>query len=457
MADESQAIHDLLTTENQLKLLKETSVGLDKKALVTRNLEVDALERQKAEQEDIVERNEKERDIKAQIRDIDEEIRAIRFEQNILQQEQDLLNLANKRLGFEKELLSIREKVGNIQIDNDLREERETNMFAFLDEDKRAAEAKYNLEKSLLEDKEKAIEAERLQKLAMIDLEYKLLDAKLFQTELEFRKIAKDTGLTENEKQQATNIADKIASERTGLPGMQTQAENVVNETAAASVLEVLNNLDKLEEVKNKFLDINQIQDTFATSFESNMNSAFNSIVDGTKSAKQAFGDMAIAILQDISQMIVRMLIMKAIMATMNMLFPGSGTIAQMSGTGAATVDDIRMGNFKYGGISKPPEMAVGGVLKGPMSGYPVTMHGTEAVVPLPNGKSIPVDMKGAGQNNNVVVNVSVDSQGRGQTTTESQSGADAGNLGQAIAKAVQQELQNQKRSGGILNPYGVA
>jgi hypothetical protein len=456
-AEESQAIHDLLTTQNQLNLLKLTDEKLTGEDLVKRNLEIDALERQKDLQEDIVDRNEKERDIKAQIRDIDEEIRAVRFQQNILQQEQDLLNLANKRLGFEKQLLSIREKVGNIQIDNDLREERETNMFAFLDEDKRAAEAKYNLEKSLLEDKKTAIENERLAKLAMIDLEYALLDAKLFQTEQEFKKLALDNKLTDDEKQQAENMATKIGQQRTGLPGMQTQAENVVNETAKASVLEIVNNLDKLEEAKNKFLDINQIQDTFATSFESNMNSAFNSIVDGTKSAKQAFGDMAIAILQDISQMIVRMLIMKAIMATMNMLFPGSGTIAQISGTGAATTQDIMMGNFKYGGISKPPEMAVGGVLKGPMSGYPVTMHGTEAVVPLPNGKSIPVDMKGAGQNNNVVVNVSVDSQGRGQTTTESQSGADAGNLGQAIAKAVQQELQNQKRSGGILNPYGVA
>ena len=30
-------------------------------------------------------------------------------------------------------------------------------------------------------------------------------------------------------------------------------------------------------------------------------------------------------------------------------------------------------------------------------------------------------------------------------------------NLGNAIAAAVQRELQNQKRSGGILNPYGAA
>jgi len=30
-------------------------------------------------------------------------------------------------------------------------------------------------------------------------------------------------------------------------------------------------------------------------------------------------------------------------------------------------------------------------------------------------------------------------------------------NLGQAISQAVQEELQYQKRSGGILNPYGVS
>jgi hypothetical protein len=36
---------------------------------------------------------------------------------------------------------------------------------------------------------------------------------------------------------------------------------------------------------------------------------------------------------------------------------------------------------------------ANGGVFSGPDSGYDGTMHGTEAVVPLPNGKSIPVAM----------------------------------------------------------------
>lgn len=41
------------------------------------------------------------------------------------------------------------------------------------------------------------------------------------------------------------------------------------------------------------------------------------------------------------------------------------------------------------------PKAAKGGILSGPKSGYNATLHGTEAVVPLPDGKSIPVEMKG--------------------------------------------------------------
>tara|TARA_R100000458_G_C8275115_1_gene250117 strand:- start:2133 stop:3434 length:1302 start_codon:yes stop_codon:yes gene_type:complete len=36
-----------------------------------------------------------------------------------------------------------------------------------------------------------------------------------------------------------------------------------------------------------------------------------------------------------------------------------------------------------------------GGISKGPESGYLANLHGTEAVVPLPDGKAIPVDLKG--------------------------------------------------------------
>jgi len=99
---------------------------------------------------------------------------------------------------------------------------------------------------------------------------------------------------------------------------------------------------------------------------------------------------------------------------------------------------------------------ANGGIIKRPTLGLVGEGRYNEAVVPLPDGKAIPVNMSGAGQNNNVVVNVSIDNLGNATSNTQQDSQA-AGNIGNMIARAVQTELQNQKRSGGILNPYGVA
>jgi len=43
----------------------------------------------------------------------------------------------------------------------------------------------------------------------------------------------------------------------------------------------------------------------------------------------------------------------------------------------------------------KKPSASKGGILSGSEQGYNATLHGTEAVVPLPDGKTIPVQMKG--------------------------------------------------------------
>lgn len=99
---------------------------------------------------------------------------------------------------------------------------------------------------------------------------------------------------------------------------------------------------------------------------------------------------------------------------------------------------------------------SAGGIAKGREAGYPAILHGTEAVVPLPNGKQIPVEMKGgAGQQNNISVNVNVNNEGGATSEVEGDQGGQ--NLGRAIAGAVQQELMNQKRAGGILSPYGAS
>jgi hypothetical protein len=168
---------------------------------------------------------------------------------------------------------------------------------------------------------------------------------------------------------------------------------------------------------------------------------------------------MAVNILSAIGEMISKLLVMKLIEGSLSSL--GLGSTPKVPTPTPKVVPTGLAPGGRYGGVfasgSKLPGYAVGGIASGPQGGYPVELHGTEAVVPLPNGRSIPVEMSGKNSNNSVVVNVSVDNQGNAQTSTEAQSSEQAGKLGKMVAQAVQQELQNQKRSGGILNPYGVA
>lgn len=89
-----------------------------------------------------------------------------------------------------------------------------------------------------------------------------------------------------------------------------------------------------------------------------------------------------------------------------------------------------------------------GGVADGPTAGYPAVLHGREAVIPLPNGRSIPVDMgKGAGANNNVSINVNM-AEGTTETVSDRE---EAKALGVAINQAVYQVLEKEQRQGGLL------
>lgn len=203
--------------------------------------------------------------------------------------------------------------------------------------------------------------------------------------------------------------------------------------------------------------EIGQLGNAVGNSLASSMQSAFDGLIQGTMSAKDAFASMAKSMLQAIAKVIAELLVAKALTAAFGAggLFPGVGSFLGLGArTGGIFEQDPSM---RYGGIAeKVQAYAGGGIAKGRQAGYPAILHGTEAVVPLPNGKEIPVQMTNAGSTNNVVVNVSIDSNGNAQNST-GQSTLEGRNLGNAVAVAVQKELQNQKRSGGILNPYGAS
>ena len=201
----------------------------------------------------------------------------------------------------------------------------------------------------------------------------------------------------------------------------------------------------EIDATKNGMDDIKQMGINLGSTLQNSMTSAFSSLIQGTKSAKQAFADLAMSMLKNLADITSKMLMMKLLESALG---------------GTSLGGFLGIPSNRYGGVvsqgKQMPGYATGGIASGSQAGYPAMLHGTEAVVPLPNGKSIPVEMKGSSQNNNVTVNVSVDNQGNASTNSQ-QDSAQAGNLGQVIARAVQQELQNQKRSGGILSPYGAA
>ena len=91
---------------------------------------------------------------------------------------------------------------------------------------------------------------------------------------------------------------------------------------------------------------------------------------------------------------------------------------------------------------------ASGGIASGPNSGYLAELHGREAVVPLPNGRSIPVDMgKGKMSTNNTNITVNV-SDGGSSTQVDSDGASD---LAAVINMAVQERIEKEMRPGGIL------
>ena len=87
-----------------------------------------------------------------------------------------------------------------------------------------------------------------------------------------------------------------------------------------------------------------------------------------------------------------------------------------------------------------------GGIANGSTAGYGAILHGREAVIPIPSGEKIPVEVKGGTQSNSIV-NVTVNSDGSSSMDTEK-----ANAFGKGIQAAVQQEISKQQRFGGLLS-----
>jgi hypothetical protein len=190
----------------------------------------------------------------------------------------------------------------------------------------------------------------------------------------------------------------------------------------------------------------NSISDAFGTTFKG--------ILTGSMSARESLSNFFQSIADSFSDMVAQMIaewLRAQLLQGFMSLFPGFGGAGGGLGSAAsnlnkyAPLQPMANGGVLSGGFQA---FANGGIVTGPTLGLVGEGRYNEAVIPLPDGKSVPVDLGGAmgGQAvNNIVVNV--DAKGS-KVEGDEQEGKQ---LGRVIAAAIQQELVKQKRPGGLL------
>ena len=157
------------------------------------------------------------------------------------------------------------------------------------------------------------------------------------------------------------------------------------------------------------------------------LKSSFDLIINGTKDWANSLREIGANLLKSIADQLMQIMVIKPIVnAISSIKFAGGGIMTPQG--------ELPLRKYAGGGIATSPQLAMFG--EGSMN---------EAYVPLPDGRRIPVAMKGAGGGTNVTVNV--DAKG---SSVQGDSGR-GDQLGKVIAGAVQAELVRQKRPGGLL------
>jgi hypothetical protein len=163
--------------------------------------------------------------------------------------------------------------------------------------------------------------------------------------------------------------------------------------------------------------------------FEDGLTKGIEGLINGTMTLKEAFASMAKGIISSLAKILAQQMAVKIMGAS---LFGREGGIFTQQG-------DSGYRSFAGGGIASGPSG----------SGYQATLHGTEAVVPLGNDRSIPVKLSGGAMNTNntnVVVNVE-----GGQVSSDVTGESQAAGLGKLIAASIEQRLVDESRPGGLL------
>jgi hypothetical protein len=211
---------------------------------------------------------------------------------------------------------------------------------------------------------------------------------------------------------------------------------NIVNQTMALDEQQKV--LDKAKEQQKEIGDL----------ISSSMEGAFMSIVDGTKSVKDAFKSMAASVISEL----YRILVIKKIVGGITGFLPfADGGVF----SGGSVVPSAK-GNAFYGGNVVP--FANGGVVSSPMT-FPMTggktglmgEAGPEAIMPLKRGKGGKLGVV-AENNGNVVIHQNFNFSANGDESVKKIIAQAAPQIAQMTKTSI---INDRRRGGSTLAAFG--
>jgi len=225
-----------------------------------------------------------------------------------------------------------------------------------------------------------------------------------------------------------------------------TEEQKKQNEEKRKSEEQIKKNEEAVKKLKERFMEVGE-------SIEQGVVQNLTDAVMGTKTLGQA----AISVLNDLKRKLIEVAMEQAVSGlgkflgnALGSIFGGGlgGGLASSAKLGAAATAmtgipsgaDLVKGSF---GISSIKREKGGPVMAG--GSYLVGERGPEMFTPSRSGTIIPNNAMG-GVTNNIVVNV--DASGTAVQGNE----AESNQFGEQLAAAIQAEIINQKRSGGLLN-----
>lgn len=254
----------------------------------------------------------------------------------------------------------------------------------------------------------------------------------------------------------------RIAARRVELEQDGPMSEDVAKQFEAFKNAELFNaeRQAEMDGLLQRFQQLGEIASGVGNAISTAFTQGFADILAGASSVQDVLGNMFKSIADSFMQMaqkIIADMIKMLIFKTLLNLFGGGGSFAGgasfgQPGASAPTKGLNIEGIEQYMSSPSITPFANGGIVTSPTHALIGEAGMNEAVVPLPNGKAIPVDFgKGAKMGGDITSTVTVNIDNSGGSSTE-MSGNEAGKLGKAIDVAVKRVIMDEKRAGGLLH-----